>query len=531
MSYPTLGWENPIPGRRYAKCGHEAVQDRIARRRERADHHERVWRQMTTYYDKTRNSTAAHDRWLNQRESPLDRRRVCSAPIEQRRQKLKQKLSVEEELYQAEICRNSHRSRPPSTLSDIICTNQGTTSPSPAAAGSCDRLEQLDCIRRQLTERNKRRQMARQSEAQKQLDKQWKLNSAIIREMESERLSSEAREAWKKQIEEREIKRQETKRQEERDQEERERLQEQEEERCRMEEERSAQKIQEIKQELEDQIQQKRELCERLAVLAGEEAELMEKERRLQLAMDQRKQAEEKAKQQHIRLCQVRQFNARLREKSRQIESTLTDEIAFIDKILLSGEADKQLMAETASRAEARQLRSVLSDQLQLESCRRTRAELLFSEEAEGMWQRREREWMREEEARRQLMADVIVSWRQQLDEKLQKQRQQLQILREEEREREQRAAETESRLKEEEQRLAAQKQQQLESVWKEQIDERQLSRQLESQLSAEQLQLQREQDARELASIREQLAKLHCSSRAFQRYERQHCLGRRIVW
>ncbi|KAG0730131.1 Trichoplein keratin filament-binding protein [Chionoecetes opilio] len=69
-------------------------------------------------------------------------------------------------------------------------------------------------------------------------------------------------------------------------------------------------------------------------------------------------------------------------------------------------------------RSEAEWMRAVLGEQRRLEVLREKEYELLFSEEAERMWQRRQGEWDKEQKARDKLMMEVLQGLQKQIQSK-----------------------------------------------------------------------------------------------------------------
>ena len=78
----------------------------------------------------------------------------------------------------------------------------------------------------------------------------------------------------------------------------------------------------------------------------------------------------------------------------------------------------------TEDRSEKNQrlgwLRQVIDSQKEEEVKRQKEMEMLFSEEAEKMWNKQEAIWNREEEARKKLMDDVLDGLKEQTRSKLQ---------------------------------------------------------------------------------------------------------------
>ena len=60
-------------------------------------------------------------------------------------------------------------------------------------------------------------------------------------------------------------------------------------------------------------------------------------------------------------------------------------------------------------------MKKVLEEQKRLENMREKEYDLLFSEEAEMMWRKRQADWEREQKARDKLMTDVIQGLKQQV--------------------------------------------------------------------------------------------------------------------
>ncbi|XP_037079160.1 trichoplein keratin filament-binding protein-like [Pollicipes pollicipes] len=523
MSYPLHIQEHPIPGRRYARCGRGAYEDKVAKMRMREDNYYKVWNDVVQYYDTMDIKTKSHSKWASneffvtsyQNYCQQELARQADANLEARRQKLKTKLQQEDDVYKLELSQLPPHCRLRACRSEMDEYRQ--------------RQQRVEAMRAQLEQVQREQEQKRLEQARQRLQQHWRVNNAVLRQVESERLTEGAKLMWEQQIREKLERERLQKEKDEEEEAERRRRLEEDKRRLKEEEaarERSLHDAQEFLKKQMDEIRQ-REKAE--AELRDQERELLDRQRQIEAAIERRQEVERRRQCRQLSLFQAQQCNAKLRQRSAQVEDALRDERDFLDSLMASGDRDRLKLAEAAERAEAHQLRQVLQQQLDLEQARRRQMEVLFNEEAEQVWRRREAEWAREEAARRRLVADVVATWRQQMEARLEQCRAQ-QRCEAELRETAAAQAEQQGRFVQQTEELRRQRQAELRDSWGRQIEEK--TRRRDEQLREEQADLQEQQqhDQQEVCRLREELDRMQFESRSFNQY-RDHRPTRKLAW
>ncbi|XP_043223583.1 trichoplein keratin filament-binding protein-like [Amphibalanus amphitrite] len=523
MSYPLQIRDHPIPGRRYATVGRGAFEDKIAKMRMREENYYKVWNNVVNYYDAMDVKTKSHSKWASndffvrsyQNYCERERARQAEANLELRRSKLKEKLQREDELYKMELSQLPAHCRARACRSDSDEYRL--------------RQQRVESMRAQLEETQRRQEQERLEQARQRLEQHWRINNAVLRQVESERLTEGARQMWEQQIREKVEREQRQRDQEEAEEEERRRRWEEEERRLQEEEEARQRSLRQAQEVLDKQMEEIRERERAEAELRDQENELMVRHQQIEEAIARRQEAERRRRCRQISLFQAQQCNAKLRQRSAEVEEALKDEQDFLDALIASGDRDRLKLAEAAERAESKQLRQVLQKQLELEQQRRGQLELLFNEEAERLWRRREADWAREEQARRRLMEDVVASWRQQSEQRLQRCRADRQ--REAElREAAAARAEEQRRFVQQTEELRRQRQAELRDSWARQVEDKTRRRDAEIREEQSELRHQQEADQREMERLQQELSRMQFNARSFNQY-RDHRQTRKLAW
>jgi len=144
-----------------------------------------------------------------------------------------------------------------------------------------------------------------------------------------------------------------------------------------------------------------------------------------------RKKIEEKRKAQDLREFLSRQHRLKLLAKTSQVQKDLDEDRKLLEEVTSFLETHDATSIKERDEKNQRLtwLQNVIDLQKSEEIKRQKEMEMLFSEEAEKMWKKQESVWKREEDARRQLMEDVLAGLKEQIRVKLQdKERQREQI-------------------------------------------------------------------------------------------------------
>ncbi|XP_076333369.1 trichoplein keratin filament-binding protein-like isoform X2 [Tachypleus tridentatus] len=156
-------------------------------------------------------------------------------------------------------------------------------------------------------------------------------------------------------------------------------------------------------------------------MLKKEESLLMQKQQQIEEIIMKRKDLEKAQEKRKMRIALTKQWTHKLRKKAQEVQEDLE-----VDKQLLeylSKEEGKEQENEKAKKERARAdldlMQKMIQEQIKLEKERENESQLLFQEEAERMWQKREAEWERERLAREKLLNEVLFGLKAQMEEKL----------------------------------------------------------------------------------------------------------------
>ncbi|XP_042212100.1 trichoplein keratin filament-binding protein-like [Homarus americanus] len=243
----------------------------------------------------------------------------------------------------------------------------------------------------------------------------WRKNSPQMRQMESDRFNHFVQEAWVNQRQWKEDERQRRLEEDRKKEIEAAALQQHLEEEEKKAEEEKLKKQAEWKVHLEAQVEQIKERERRDDALRTEEMALERDRLRLHEINQRRERMKELRQRKELELYWARQFQLKLKKKAADIQQELLEDEGIVED-LLRGLPDEDPDEQVKQRrAEAEWMRTVLREQRRLELMREKEYELLFSEEAERLWRKRQAEWEKEQKARDKLMADVIRGLQQQV--------------------------------------------------------------------------------------------------------------------
>ncbi|KAA0716737.1 Trichoplein keratin filament-binding protein [Triplophysa tibetana] len=392
MALPTLSarW----PGR----VG--ALERQLVRQREQEARWRQQWELHSQYFreQEVRSSKQAHwsSRHSFQRSmSAFQRERVKEEKqrkLQERRERLMTMLQEERDQLEAEL---------KNVLPD-------------RATQTRELVEKTDVLRSAREERRK-------NLAQELLREHWKQNNSELQKVESQLHKDHVVSQWQAQ-------QQEKKQAEERAQEEKRRV-ENEYERARQEAlERMKKEEEKRKQEKIMRAEDLRKQMEELK-LQEQEAERLKKEQETLLSRcwelekleDERRRMEETRRKTEFGHFLTRQYRTQLKRRAQQVQEELEADRKIL-AALVEGELEEQKL-EKARREravdDAAWMKRVIEEQLQLEKEREAEFDILYREEAQRVWEKREAEWEKEKRARERLMREVLAGRQLQLEEQM----------------------------------------------------------------------------------------------------------------
>ena len=142
----------------------------------------------------------------------------------------------------------------------------------------------------------------------------------------------------------------------------------------------------------------------------------------LEEADKKRKLAEERRRQNEFGDFLKRQHRIKMLAKARQVEEELKEDQKILDELksfVKSKDDEENKKATEARTKQLEWLEGVLTHQKEEEAKRRRQMDHLFTEEAKKMWDKQEKIWQTENEARKKLMEDVLKTLNEQTKTKL----------------------------------------------------------------------------------------------------------------
>ncbi|KAM9858297.1 trichoplein keratin filament-binding protein [Aulostomus maculatus] len=269
------------------------------------------------------------------------------------------------------------------------------------------------------------REEMRKKVAQDLLKEHWKLNNPELRQLEFTLHKDHVVSCWQEQVSEK-------KQQEAAEQEEKKRFENEYEKTRKL----ALERIREAEERKKaEQLQRAEDLCKQMEELKLREQEatrLKKAEEGLRLQQlelekveEERREVEERRKNSEMRHFLIRQYRAQLKRRAQQVQEELESDRKIM-AALMAGE-DESRRNETARReraiADAAWMKAVIEEQLQLEREREAELEFLHREDAQKVWEKREAQWEKERKARQRLMQEVLLGRQQQLELKLQRNR------------------------------------------------------------------------------------------------------------
>jgi len=262
-------------------------------------------------------------------------------------------------------------------------------------------------------------------EAELKMLQHWKINNPTARQVESAKTDRMVRKCWDQQLREK---------------------REEDDRKKRLEEELHMRRIEEERRKQEEQEKEEKERKLRIARLSADleqqlaelrhrerEAEALERakfeeeefRRRMEEVEEERKRREKNREQRDLSTYQKRQHQQKLKKVSEEVEKELEEDSRRLQEMVSLVEAQDRIESEQKNKClqEVLWMQGVLRDQEAEEQRRKAEMELMYSEEAEKMWNKQQEIWDREEKARQRLMEEVTDSWRQQNLDRLNQER------------------------------------------------------------------------------------------------------------
>ncbi|XP_040859716.1 trichoplein keratin filament-binding protein [Ochotona curzoniae] len=270
------------------------------------------------------------------------------------------------------------------------------------------------------------REEQRKLMAEQLLYEHWKKNNPRLREIELDLHRKHVVDSWEIQKEE--------KKQEEASREQEEKRHENEYETARREA-MERMKAEQERRQLEDKLQAEALLqqMEELKLkeleaskLKKEQENLLRQRWELERLEEERKQMAAFRQKAELGRFLRHQYNAQLNRRAQQIQEELEADKQILQALLEKEDEDQrlQLARREQAVADAAWMKQVIEEQLQLERAREAELQMLLREEAKEMWEKREAQWARERSARDRLMSEVLAGRQQQIQEKIEQNRQ-----------------------------------------------------------------------------------------------------------
>uniref|UniRef100_A0A671SFD1 Trichoplein keratin filament-binding protein n=1 Tax=Sinocyclocheilus anshuiensis TaxID=1608454 RepID=A0A671SFD1_9TELE len=402
MALPTLSahW----PGRV------RALERQLVRQREQEARWRQQWELHSQYFREQEVRSSKQSQWSSRQSfqrsmSAFQRERMKEEKrrkLEERREHLRLMLQEERDQLEAEL-RNVRPDR--ATLTRQL-------------------VGKTDALRSAREERRK-------NLAQELLREHWKQNNPGLRKVESELHKDHVVSQWEVQHQEKKQVRcsQEA---DERTQEEKRRF-ENEYERTRREAlERMNEEEEKRKQEEKNRAEDLRKQMEELKLreqeaehLKQEQEALMSQRWELEKLEDERKRMEESRRKTEFGHFLTRQYRAQLKRRAQQVQEELEADRKILAALLEGGVEEQRIEKARRERAvaDAAWMKRVIEEQLQLEREREAEFDILYREEAQRVWEKREAEWEKERRARERLMREVLTGRQQQLEERMKENR------------------------------------------------------------------------------------------------------------
>ncbi|XP_004690999.1 PREDICTED: trichoplein keratin filament-binding protein [Condylura cristata] len=270
------------------------------------------------------------------------------------------------------------------------------------------------------------REEQRKRIAEQLLYEHWKKNNPKLREIESDLHKKHVINSWETQKEEKKQQEATKEKENKRFENEYERARREALERIKAEEERRRLEDKRQAAVLRQQMEELKAKELEATKLKKEQENLLKQQWELERLEEERKQMAALRQKAELGRFLRHQYNVQLNRRTQQIQEELEADKRILQALL--EKEDENQRAHLARReqalADVAWMKQVIEEQLQLEREREAELQLLLREEAKEMWEKREAEWARERSARDKLMSEVLIGRQQQIQEKIEQNRQ-----------------------------------------------------------------------------------------------------------
>ncbi|GLV36833.1 uncharacterized protein CBL_02332 [Carabus blaptoides fortunei] len=389
----------------------QATMEALAKKRQKEFDEQLKWTDQTQYYKNWDRHNNQYQNWTSSQyyASSLDqydaaqKQRRKKENLESRREKIRKLLFDEEQEYILEMSQSPRNGRPGGHLK----WNQTPT----------EVLKDVN-IGLKIADDDRKRH-----EAELKLYHQWRNENPVIKEHEASHGKAGLKLAWLDQQIEKRMEQEKTEEETRKMIEERDRLIKEDEKLEKQELELQGRKEKEIMSQIELQIQHFKLKDEQAEHLKHEEMQVLAKKREVEELLERRNADIKRRKQFELSLFNMNQSKMKLRKKALDVEEQLKHERKIIEDIIAS-QAAEEIENEDKRSASKKAIVSFLNyvkEQQQLEEQRERYIAFIFDSEAKNMWEKQERLWREEQEARDRLIADVLVGIKEQIQEKINK--------------------------------------------------------------------------------------------------------------
>ncbi|XP_061116186.1 trichoplein keratin filament-binding protein isoform X1 [Conger conger] len=448
MALPTIStqWSNRT----------RTLEQRIVRQREQEARWRQQWELHSTYFRQQNVRSSKQAQWSSRQSY-----QQSMTAYNRERLKEEKRLNLEQRRERLRVLLQEERDQMETELRGLIPDSKA------------EQLEKVEGLK-------SARELRRKKLAEELMREHWKKNDPDLRQVESALHKDHVVSQW-------ETQRSERKEQEEAEREEKKRFENEYErtrreamERLKQAEEKKKAEEREWGEALRQQMEELKLREEEASCLKKEQEALVGQHWELERMEEERRRVEEVRRKTELGRFLTRQYRAQLKRRAQQVQEELEADRRILASLLDGEQEDRRLQSARKERAvaDAAWMKRVIEEQLQVERQREAEFDILYREDAQRMWEKREMEWQKERTARERLMQEVLTGRQQQLESKMQKNRRaqeeslrrREELIQELERERETRRQEREvqegqrtARMQEIKQQMEAQRRQQWE--------------------------------------------------------------------
>lgn len=388
----------------------QATMEALAKKRQKDFDEQLKWNDQTQYYKNWDRHNNQYQNWtssqyyassLNQYDAAQKQQKKKES-LESRREKMRKLFFDEEQEYILEMSRS-----PRSGRQGHLKLNQTPM----------EVLKDVN-IGLKIAEEDRKKH-----EAELKLYHQWRNENPIIKDYETNQGKAGLKLAWLDQQIEKRMEQEKTEEETRKMIEQRDKLIKEDEKLEKQELELQGRKEKEIMSQIELQIQHFKLKDEQAEHLKAEEMKVLAKKSEVEEILERRNEDVKRRKQFELSLFNVNQSKMKLRKKALDVEEQLKQERKIIEDIIASQTAEEIENEEKRSQTKKAILSflNYIKEQQKLEEQRQRYISFIFDSEAKNMWEKQERLWREEQEARDRLIADVLAGIKEQIQEKINK--------------------------------------------------------------------------------------------------------------